>query len=195
MGRVAVIGAGDVGGAIAAALRDGDREVTVGVRSPTEPGQQAVDEAIAGAGAVVVAIPGSAVEGFAATHGRALAGRLVLDATNDLSEGHGGALHHMDAWTLHAPGALVCRAFNTIGFENVARPRFGEENADLLWCGPEPAQEEAEDLIRSTGLRPVRVGGAEAADLLDGVARLWFTLARGRGRHVAFRVLEDAPRG
>lgn len=197
MERVAVIGAGAVGRALAGALRDGGLEVVVGVRTPSEPGETTVAEAIASCGAVVVAVPGAAVEDLAAAHGAALAGRVVLDASNDLSSGHGGAMHHMDAWARHATGAAVFRAFNTMGVENVTDPRLRGVAADLLYCGPEDARERAEAVIRATGLRPVWVGGPEEADLLDGLTRLWFTLAfaRGRGRRLAFRVLEDDPAG
>jgi predicted dinucleotide-binding enzyme len=195
MERVAVIGAGAVGDALADALRRGGLDVTVGVRSPAGPGQTAVADAISGAGTVVVAIPGAAVEAFAAEHGPALAGKVVLDASNDLSAGHGGAMHHMDAWAALAPGALVCRAFNTIGHENVAAPEFPDGVADLFWCGPEAADARAEQVIAATGLRPVKVGGPEAAGVLDGIARLWFTLAftGRRGRRLAFRMLGGAP--
>lgn len=195
MGRVAVIGAGAVGDALADALRRGGLDVTVGVRSPAGPAQAPVADAIAAADAVVVAIPGAAVEAFAAEHGPALAGRVVLDASNDLSGGHDGPMHHIDAWASHAPGALVCRAFNTIGHENVSAPGFPDGVADLFWCGPEAAGARAERVIAATGMRPVRVGGPEAAGVLDGLARLWFTLAftQGRGRRLAFRMLGGGP--
>ena len=153
-------------------------------------------EAIASADVVVVAIPGSAVEEFAAEHAPALAGTVVIDLTNDLADGHGGPLHHMEGWARIAPGAAVYRAFNTMGAENVLAPEFGGVAADLLYCGPESDREPVEALIRAVGLRPVWVGGPEEADLLDGLTRIWFTLAfaRGRGRHLAFRILEGAPR-
>lgn len=197
METVAVIGAGSVGRALAEALRGGGLEVTVGVRAPSAAGGATIAEAIASAGVVVIAVPGAAVEDLAAAHGEALAGRVVLDASNDLSAGHGGAMHHMDVWARHAPGAAVFRAFNTMGVENVAGPRLAGQAADLLYCGPGDARERAEAVIGATGLRPVWVGGPEEADLLDGVTRLWFTLAfaRGRGRRLAFRVLEEPASG
>lgn len=197
MERVAVIGSGGVGRTLAQALRRGGMEVTVGVRTPSQAGEVPIDDAIAGASAVVVAIPGAAIEDFAATRGAALAGRLVLDASNDLSAGHGGAMHHMDAWARHAPAASVVRAFNTMGHENVGDPRLAGETADLLFCGPEEVRERTEEVIRAAGLRPVWLGGTEEADTLDGLTRIWFTLAfaRGRGRRLAFRVLEEPAGG
>jgi predicted dinucleotide-binding enzyme len=46
-------------------------------------------------------------------------------------------------------------------------------------------------LIRDVGLRPVRAGGLEAADVVDGVTRLWFALAfsGGWGRHHGLRIV------
>jgi len=41
------------------------------------------------------------------------------------------------------------------------------------------------------GLRPVWVGGADQADTIDGVLRLWYTLSRARGRRIAFKLISD----
>lgn len=186
--RIAVIGAGAVGRGLAGALARGGADVVIGARSGAD-GTVPVSEAIAGADVVVVAVPGAAVPAFAAEHGAALDGRVVLDATNDTS---GEVMHHMDDWERAAPGALVFRAFNTLGWENVADPDLPGGPPDLLYCGPVQACAVAEEAIAATGLRPVWIGGPEDADLLDGLTRLWFTLAfaRGRGRRLAFRVLE-----
>ena len=200
--RVAVIGAGSVGRALAGSLVAGDLEVTIGLRNPARPpagweGPTApVADALAGADAVVVAVPGAAVPALAAEHGARLAGKVVLDASNDMSRGAAGALHHRDAWDAHAPDAHVFRAFNTLGWDTMARPVVAGERADLLYCGPEGAPDAlARAVVGATGLRAVRVGGPEADGLLDGVTRLWFALAMrgGRRRRLAFRVLEEPP--
>ena len=51
--------------------------------------------------------------------------------------------------------------------------------------------EVAESLIADVGLRPVRVGALDRADLVDAVFRLWIALAiqGGRGRRLGFQVL------
>jgi predicted dinucleotide-binding enzyme len=41
-------------------------------------------------------------------------------------------------------------------------------------------------------MRPVRVGGLEKVDIVEGVTRLWFALAQQRGRHLAFKMLIGA---
>jgi hypothetical protein len=63
----------------------------------------------------------------------------------------------------------------------------------MPYAAPEADRPAVEDLIRAVGLRPVYAGDG-AHEVVDGVLRLWFALAigQGRGRHLAFRVLDDA---
>jgi hypothetical protein len=133
----------------------------------------------------MIAVPGAAMPSLLAEHGPALDGRVVIDATNDVGAER---LHHADAYGA-APGARFVRAFNSLGFELFADPSIGGEVADLFWCGPDDAG--AEQLIADVGLRPVRVGGIDAIDVVDGVARLWLTLVfrQGHPRRLAFRLL------
>ena len=188
MSSIGVIGSGNIGTAVGEAWRRAGHDVVYASRSPEPPRTVAIAEAIAGAGVVLLAMPGAAVPEFLAEHGQALDGRVVIDATNHVG---GQRLHHADAYLESAPGARLVRAFNTVGFEVLADPSFGEETADLFWCGPEDAGVEA--LIADVGLRPVRVGGIDAIDVVDGVGRLWLTLVfrEGRPRRLAFRMLAD----
>jgi predicted dinucleotide-binding enzyme len=193
--RIGVIGAGRVGGTLAAALARAGHAVSVGVR--TVEGRAVdgatvvpVDEAVQGAEVVILALPGPAIEGFLREHGRALAGLVVVDAAN--SVGGPGPAHHAAAFAEHAPDAAMVRAFNTLGWENFADPTFGDERSDHYWCGPdgEPSTI-AEQVISDVGLRPVRVGGPDAIDVVDAVMRLWFALVTEHGgrRHLGFRTL------
>ena len=86
------------------------------------------------------------------------------------------------------------RAFNTLGWENFAEPVVAGVRCDLLYGAEDGvAREVAERLIRDVGLEPVWVGGPESFDVVDGVTRLWFTLAfqRRLGRRLAFKVLVE----
>lgn len=103
-----------------------------------------------------------------------------------------GKLHALDEL---AAGAHPVRAFNTLGWENFADPVVAGTRADLLDGAVEGrAREVAEQLIGDVGLEPVWVGGPEAFDVVDGVTRLWFTLAfqRELGRRLAFKVLRES---
>lgn len=200
---VAVIGAGGVGRAIAGRLAGAGEEVTLGVRRPAVASADAapdgvrlqpVASAVDAAQVVIVAIPGDQIPSFIRAHAAGLGGRTVIDATNDLGTGHAGPLHHVADWMRDAPDAAVFRAFNTMGWENFATPSFDGVAADLFYCGPAARLEAVEHVIRTVGLNPVRIGDIDTADVLDGLTRLWFTLAfaGGRGRRLAFRLLTDS---
>ncbi len=199
--RIAVIGAGAIGRTLSGRLAESGHEVTVGVRSPgsaargeldARVGIAAVEEAIAAAEAVIVAIPGAQIPGFAREHGARVAGKVVIDTTNDVAGGHAGSLNHVDAWQEAAPQASVARGFCSFGWENFAEPVFAGTAATLFWCGPDGAAgDTVEAIVAAVGLEPVRIGDLTAAATLDGVARLWFQLAftQGMGRHLALRLL------
>lgn len=184
---IAVIGTGSIGSTLGAAWTRAGHRVRYGSRSPQPPESVAVGDAIAAAAVVLLAVPGAAVPDLLAEHGATLDGRVVVDATN-----HIGAerWNHADAYASSAPGARFARAFNSLGYELFADPMVDGVQADLFWCGPEDAG--VQELIADVGLRPVRVGGIDAIEVVDGVARLWITLVfrQGHPRRLAFRLLD-----
>lgn len=198
--KIAILGAKVIGGTLGRKWAKAGHEVVFGVRDLQNPEAlelasslgarlAPVGEAIAFGEVVVFAVPGAAVEGIVRKHGAALAGKIAVDAANRMG---GGPLNSAAAFAAHAPGALLFRAFSTLGWENFENPRFGEVVADLFYCGATgAAQESFEVLVRDVGLEPVWLGGMEKAHLVDSMAELWFTLAfaRGKGRHVAFKTL------
>ena len=175
MTRIAVIGGGNIGGTIGDAWRRAGHEVVHASRSPQPPRTVAIADAVAGAEVVLLAVPGAAVPDLLAEHGPALGGRVVIDATNDVGAER---LHHADVYA-------------ELAHEMFANPTVGGEVADLFWCGPDDAG--VEQLIADVGLRPVRVGGIDAIDVVDGAARLWLTLVfrQRHPRRLALRILAD----
>lgn len=77
--------------------------------------------------------------------------------------------------------------------ENLLDPRFAGQRADMFHTAPAVDRGTLAELIGAVGLRPVWLG-EDAHDLINGVLRLWLTLARSHGRHLAFRVLTDTGR-
>lgn len=194
--RIAVVGTGNIGGTLGRAWAAAGRRVVLASRRPGQAVEGVdgvpvapVAEAVSGADVVVLAVPGSAVPEFAREHADALAGRLVVDAANNI--GGDGPVNNHDVITATVPGVRYARAFNSLGWENFADPRFGDTEADLFFSSAEADRPVLESLIQAVGLRPVYVGEGQH-ELLDGVLRLWFALAIGqkRGRHLAFRVLD-----
>jgi 8-hydroxy-5-deazaflavin:NADPH oxidoreductase len=180
---IAVIGRGNIGRTLGEALTAAGHNVRYGSRTPAG----SVREALDGAEAVIVAVPGQSVAEFARDHAEELAGKVVVDAANKLGD---GPAHSAAEFALHAPAARYARAFNTLGWENFADPVFDGVVADLFYSADEADREIVERLIHAVGLNPVFLGPNQH-DLLDQLLKLWFTLVKtqGRGRRLAFKVL------
>ncbi len=201
--RIAVLGAGNVGGTIGKKWAAAGHEVAFGVSDPAGErartlraalGEQVsigtVASALAAGDVVLMAVPGQAMDETIAAHAAALDGKIIIDATNRI--GSGGSLNSFAAFQAYAPKARVYRAFNAYGWENFANPLFDGVQADLFYCGPGgEAQQVVEQLISDVGLRPVRLGDVDEVGVVDSLLMVWFTLAQkqGWGRNLAFKVL------
>lgn len=202
--RVAVLGAGNIGGTLGRKWVAAGHDVTFGVRDPQDARAQAlraevgerakigpVDDALAAGDVVVMALPGGAMDETITRYAAQLDGKIIIDAANRMSEPVRNSLATFQSRT---PNAQVYRAFNSYGWENFAEPVFGGMAADLFYAGPDgESRAPVEQLITDVGLRPVWLGGADQVGLVDAVASLWFALALGqrKGRHLAFKVLGD----
>lgn len=202
--NIGILGAKIIGETLAKKWIAAGHRVKFGVRNPDNAELQAlvqtlgsnasasvVADAIAFGEVVVFAIPGQAVDETIAQHAAALAGKTVIDAANRLGS---AVMNSSASFAAQVPTARVFRAFNSLGWENFENPRFGDQQADLFYCGPAGAEQaQIEQLIADVGLRPVWVGGMEQASIVDALAGLWFALAlnQRRGRHLAFKMLTD----
>lgn len=192
--RIAIIGTGNIGGTLGDALARAGHQVTFGSRHPqSAPARSGgattagVGEAIESSEVVLLAIPAAGVEDFLAEHAAALAGKLVVDATNRMGAPVANASELIRA---AAPDARYARAFNSLGWENFADPDFDGQPADLFFASAEDDRAVVEEVITGVGLRPVYLGAGQQS-AVDAALPLWFALMRARGnRHVAFRVLE-----
>jgi predicted dinucleotide-binding enzyme len=200
--KIAVIGAGKIGGTLGEKWARAGHAVVYGVRDVSSTkalsaaeagGRRAVDtipNAISFAEIVIFAVPGAAVEPIVSSQAGALNHKIVIDATNKVGAPEMSAIPLLAA---QAPNARLFRAFHNLGWENFAEPVIGGVQADLFYCGQadEQARQQVEGLIQDIGLRPIYVGGLDQLPVVDNLTRLWFTLARGRnmGRRLAFKVL------
>lgn len=202
---IAVLGTGVVGRTLANGWARAGHKVLLGSRTPDS---ERLAEAVAETGAIsaalhadaaraadvaVVTVPADQVPDLIDALAGALQERVAIDATNVLGPG-AAVLHHADELT--AAGAVVFRAFNTTGWEQMARPQFGNLRADLPYAGPDaPARDLVEQLVADLGFRPVWLGdGPEALAITDALAQMWFQLAfrRGWGRRLGLRLLTAA---
>ncbi len=191
--KIAVIGTGFIGGIMGRALAGAGENVTFGSRHPDDAGVvedttatvATIGAALADADVVLLALPGAAVAGLAAEFGDALAGKLVIDATNQMGQPQPNARAALP------PSIRYARAFNTLGGENMADPNFADGPADMFFSAPDDDRGTVETIIGEVGLRPVFLGADQEA-LVDALFKVWVALAmtQGRGRRLALRLLD-----
>ena len=207
--RIAIIGAGNVGGTLGAGWASRGHEIVFGVRDTADPKLEellarvrgnvhaaTVSEAAAAADVVALTVPWPAARDALRSAGE-LGGKILLDCTNPLkpdlsglSVGHtasGG--EQVAAW---APGARVVKIFNTTGFPNMANPEYREGRSMMLYCGDDTqAKQVAAQLAAELGFEPYDVGSLTEARLLEPFALVWIHLAvlQKMGTGFAFRLM------
>jgi predicted dinucleotide-binding enzyme len=196
--RIAIIGAGDVGGGLGEAFAAVGHDVVFGVR---DPGSLKTAAALASIPSAVATSPAEAVDGadvvvFALRWGAipttlegmpALAGRVVIDAMNRLDSDPARSTTE-DLVDL-LPGARLVKAFNTIGFESYATARERAVPAAMFVAGDDAeAKRVAMDLAGQLGFTPEDAGGLANARSLEMMVPVWFALAQAHGRGVGFAV-------
>lgn len=207
--RIAVIGAGNVGGTLGCRWSEAGHEVLFGVRDPDadkvtellgrcQGKARAMTPALAASGAEIVVlavwwqVAQPVIEGLGD-----LSGKILIDCTNPLDENlqliHG---HHSSGGEMIAdlaPGARVVKAFNTVMWEIMADPGFAGQPATLFYCGgDDSAVQIVGRLISDIGLEPCHVGGLEMCRYLEPMAMIWILEFRIRrqGSDYAFRLLK-----
>jgi predicted dinucleotide-binding enzyme len=196
--RIAIIGAGSVGGGLGAALVAVGHSVVFGVRDPksekcraalaSAPGSSATlpVEAVADAEVIVFTLRPDAIPGMIAGL-PSLAGRLVIDAMNRLG-GDPAQSTSQDLADL-LPGARIVKAFNTIGFENLTTARERTVPAAMFVAGDDPdAKRVVLELATELGFRAEDAGSLANAKPLEEMVKVWLALARQHGRTIGFAI-------
>ena len=205
--QIAILGAGNVGLALASALTRRGTAVTLGVPEPAKYAAAVAElgplaslrpsaEAIAAAALVILAVPHAAVADIA----RSLpdwGGRILVDATNPLAPGLAGltvgtTTSAAEQLAAQAAGARVVKAFNTTGAENMADSTYAAGLPLMPVCGDDAdARGSVLALATQLGFDAVDFGPLSAARYLEPFAMAWIHLAfrQGYGRRFAFSML------
>ena len=199
--KIGILGAGNIGGTLGQQWAAAGHEIMFGVRDVNSAKVQKLIESISGVAStgslaetiefgdiVLFAIPFATVGPTVDTYAESLAGKLIIDATNNF----GAPVINNLAVLNRVRASTLFRAFNSLGWEMFAEPVIGGQQVDLFYCGPAGERRETmENLIKDVGLRPVWVGDLEQAPLVDNIGSLWGQLVfrQGMGRRLAFKVL------
>ncbi len=202
--RIAVLGAGNVGGSLGKIWLKKGHKIAFGVPDPQKSkrnlgtGAEVTTnkEAVAGADVVVLTVPWPAAHQAIRDAGE-LDNKVLIDCTNPVAPDLKGLVIGLttsagEMVATWAPRARVVKAFNTIGAVNYGNAQFGNLRADGFYCGDDKeAKDVTKQLVDEVGLEPVDVGPLRNARLLEPLAMLWIDLAlnQGQGPNHAFKLL------
>jgi len=180
--KVAVIGLGNIGTAVATNLVKGDRAVIVSDRkiekakalseklgSLAQP--MDIASAIKEADIIVFAVWFSAIKELLHQYATELKGKIIVDPSNPIAPDEKGGFKKIIGETESA-GAIIAemlpknaklaKALGTLGVASLANASF-QKPANVLFFATDDASINAdiEQLIRDNGFEPVRVGGID----------------------------------
>jgi len=201
---IGILGAGNVGTALARALIARGESVLIGVPSPDKyrdavaslgPGAAigTTEAAIEGSDLVILATPYAAALSVARSRPE-WGNRILVDATNPLAPGLTGlsigtTSSGAEEIARAARGARVVKAFNTTGAENLADSHYPGGAVFMPVCGDDAeARNRVVTLATLIGFDAVDCGDLSAARYLEPFAMTWIHMAirLGHGRNFAF---------
>jgi predicted dinucleotide-binding enzyme len=189
--KLAVVGSGNVGSAVARAAKKTGHEVVVAdvvTESLKKPGEDlgvetttsSVD-AVKDAVAVVLAVPFGAVKQVTAEIADHVADRIVIDVTNPLKEDYSGLATEgtsgAELVQQQISQAKVVKAFNTVFAANQHKAEVEGVQLDGFVAGDDgDAKKQVLYFLEQIGYRPIDVGPLAAARYLEAMAFLNISL-------------------
>jgi len=181
--KVAVIGLGNIGGAVATNLVKGNRPVIIADRTLEKATTLAqklgtlaqpaeIPAAIKDADIIVLAIYFDPIKAFLKQYAAELAGKIIIDPSNPIAPAENGGFKKIigenessgQILSTQLPkDAKLVKALGSLGVASLASAAFQKPNPTVLFYATDDARinGEIEDLIRDTGFEPVRIGGLD----------------------------------
>jgi predicted dinucleotide-binding enzyme len=179
--KVAVIGLGNIGTAVATNLVKGNRSVIIADRTFEKANTLSqklgtlalpatIDAAIKEADIIVLAVWFDAIKELFNTYSTELQGKIIVDPSNPIAaDENGGFKKIIDKdqsagqilSTLLPKDAKLAKALGTLGVASLTNAAFQSPDKAVLFYTTDDVSihSEIEDLIRDSGFEPVRVGG------------------------------------
>ncbi len=191
--KIAMIGKGNVGTALAEGLRRAGNEVRFGSRDPKEPPR----DVSVWADVVILAIPWSAHADVAKAAGSALDGKIVVDVSNIMTPSYDLALGFTTSGAEELqklmPRAKVVKAFNTVFAKHMSTGKLQGERLTVLVAGDDAASKDiVRKLAEGIGFDSVDAGPLKSARYLEPLGMLNITLGFGlkMGTDIGFRLVK-----
>ena len=189
---IAVIGTGQVAGALGPEFAAQGHAIVYGSRDPsrdevsnlvarTGNGASATTpaESVIGADIVVLAVPGMVVEEVTRGLGD-LAGKIIIDPTNPIGRGDDGNFEMLvetsnaELIQAIASDAYVVKAFNTLNWRTMVDPEVSGGPVSIPLVGDsDDAKAVVAGLVQSMGLEPIDLGPLRYARHVEGMLIVW----------------------
>jgi len=202
--KIAIIGAGKVGSALAEGWAKAGHEIFLGVKDPSADKHKSllsnekisahsVKEAAEKAEVILMALPSNAVEDVCRDMGD-VKEKVILDAMNSFAEKPAPYDNTSEAIKQWTECKHVIKCFNTVGYEGMKNADYNGIKADMFMAGhSEKGKEIAVQLSKDLGFEHCYdFGGEDKFDLMEQLAYAWINLAifQNVGRDIAFKVLK-----
>lgn len=201
--NIAIIGSGNVGGALAQKWIKAGHTVLIGAKFPlsekniqlaTQIGEDrfaTIENAVKQSAVILIATPPTAIFEIVENIGD-VSNKIIIDATNSVMknpEPYKTVYHCLADKT----NAEIVKCFNTTGFENMLNPIYNDEAIDMFMAGDsEKAKSVAKQLALDCGFGScIDFGKSDKVELLEKFALSWINLAiiQGHSRDLAFKVV------
>lgn len=201
--KIAIIGSGNVGGALAQQWIKAGHQVLIGAKFPLSDknaqlaasiGEErftTILQAVAESEVMLIATPPTAIFEVIEQLGD-VSGKVLVDATNAVRQKPApyDTVYHALA---EKTNGKVVKCFNSTGFENMLNPEYHGEKLDMFMAGDDAdAKQTASQLALDAGFGACwDFGPGDKVVLLEQFALSWINLAimQGHGRDIAFRVV------
>jgi predicted dinucleotide-binding enzyme len=203
--KIAIIGTGNVGGALATKWANKGHEINLGVRDVNNfKGQEllsnpntnvySIVDAVKKSDIILLSTPASLTVEVVKSLGET-SGKIMIDAMNIvMNRGPQGYKNTTDAILDNTQTKDVVKCFNTTGFNNMQNPQYGEVQLDLFVAGDsEAGKKVAIQLAKDAGFAECyNIGGNDKFELMEQFAWFWINLAmfQGEGRDIGFKLLK-----
>lgn len=203
--KIAIIGTGNVGGALATRWAKAGHQIFLGVKDKNNfKGKELLEnpntsvyslqEAVLLSDVILIAVPATAVVEVAKSLGDT-SGKVIIDSMNIvMGRGPKDFSNTSEAILANTTTSNVVKCFNTTGFNNMLNPKYGKEALDMFVCGDsEMGKEIAKQLSKDAGFGECYdIGGNDKFTLMEQFAFFWINLAmfKGHGREIGFKLLK-----